>query len=78
MTTVLATPITIGSAISGNVPLTIGGAVATGLSKVIENLIGVYKSKNCWVNFINELRDGKVTNNVILFFSFVIISCLAE
>lgn len=41
----LATPITIASAISGNIPLTIGGAVATGVAQATDNLLEIYKSK---------------------------------
>lgn len=57
MTTVLATPITIASAITGNIPLTIGGAVATGIAQATENLLEVYKSKNNWVGFINSMKN---------------------
>lgn len=46
MTTVLATPITIASAITGNIPLTIGSAVATGVAQATENLLEIYKGKN--------------------------------
>lgn len=57
MTTVMATPVTIASAITGNIPLTIGSAVSTGLAQVVENLMDVYKSKNNWVGFINSMKD---------------------
>lgn len=57
MTTVLATPITIASAITGNVPLTIGGAVATGVAQATENLMEIYKSKNNWVGFVNSMKN---------------------
>ena len=60
MTTVLATPITIASAISGNIPLTIGGAVATGVAQATENLLEVYKSKNNWVGFINDMKNDAI------------------
>lgn len=56
MTTVLATPVTIASAITGNVPLTIGGAVATGLAQATESLLDVYKSKHNWVGFVNSMK----------------------
>lgn len=57
MTTVLATPITIASAITGNVPLTIGGAAATGIAQAAENLLEIYKSKNNWVGFVNSMKN---------------------
>lgn len=57
MTTVLATPITIASAITGNIPLTVGGAVATGLAQATENLLEIYKSKNNWVGFVNSMKN---------------------
>lgn len=57
MTTVLATPITITSAITGNVPLTIGSAVATGLSQITEEMMEIYKSKNNWVGFVNNMKE---------------------
>lgn len=60
MTTVLATPITIASAISGNMPLTVGGAVATGVAQATENLLEVYKSKNNWVGFINDMKNDAI------------------
>lgn len=60
MTTVLATPITIASAISGNIPLTIGGAVATGVAQATENLLEVYKSKDNGVGFINDMKNDAI------------------
>ncbi len=60
MTTVLATPITIASAISGNIPLTVGGAVATGVAQATENLLEIYKSKNNWVGFINDMKNDTI------------------
>jgi hypothetical protein len=57
MTTVIATPVTIASAITGNIPLTVGSAVSAGLAQAIENLMEVYKSKNNWVGFINSMKD---------------------
>lgn len=57
MTTVIATPITIASAITGNLPLTIGSAAATGLAQATESLMDVYKSKNNWVGFVNEMKN---------------------
>lgn len=60
MTTVLATPITIASAISGNIPLTIGGAVATGVAQATENLLEIYKSKNNWVGFVNNMKNDAI------------------
>ena len=56
MTTVLATPITIASAITGNIPLTIGSAVATGMAQATESLLEIYKSKNNWVGFVNDMK----------------------
>lgn len=58
MTTVLATPITIASAITGNMPLTIGGAVATSVAQATENFLEVYKSKNNWVGFVNNMKKN--------------------
>lgn len=60
MTTVLATPITIASAISGNIPLTIGGAVATGVAQATDNLLEIYKSKNNWVGFVNDMKNDAI------------------
>lgn len=60
MTTVLATPITIASAISGNIPLTIGSAVATGVAQATENLLEIYKSKNNWVGFVNDMKKAAI------------------
>ena len=57
MTTVMATPVTIASAITGNIPLTIGSAVTAGLAQAVDNLLEVYKSKNNWVGFINSMKD---------------------
>lgn len=62
MTTVLATPITIASAISGNIPLTIGGAVATGVAQATDNLLEIYKSKNNWVGFVNDMKNDAIQN----------------
>lgn len=56
LTIVLATPITIASAITGNIPLTIGGAVATGAAQMTENLLEIYKNKNNWVGFVNDMK----------------------
>ena len=56
MTTVLATPITIMSAATGNIPLTVSGAVATGAAQTIEKLLEIYKSKNNWVGFVNDMK----------------------
>lgn len=60
MTTVLATPITIASAITGNIPITIGGTIATGLAQAAENLMEVYKSKNNWVGFVNDMKNERL------------------
>lgn len=57
---VLATPITIASAISGNIPLTVGGAVATGMAQATEKLLEVYKNKNNWVGFINDMKSDAI------------------
>ena len=60
MTTVLATPITIASAISGNLPLTVGSAVAGGVAQATEKLLEIYKNKNNWVGFVNDMKRGAV------------------
>ena len=60
MTTVLATPITIASAITGDLPLTIGSAVAVGAAQATETLLEVYKNKNNWVGFVNDMKRGTV------------------
>lgn len=60
MTTILATPFTIASAVTGNMPFTIGGAIATGMAQATENMLEVYKSKNNWVGFVNGMRDGNI------------------
>lgn len=60
MTTVVATPITIASAISGNIPLTVGGAVATGVAEITEQLMEIYKSKNNWVGFVNDMKNMQI------------------
>ena len=59
MTTVLATPVTVASAITGNIPLTIGSAVATGLSQITEEVMEIYKSKNSWVGFVNSMKNSE-------------------
>lgn len=56
MTTVLATPITIAAAITGNTDLVVGSAIAMGVSQATEGLLGVYESKNNWVGFINSMK----------------------
>lgn len=58
MTAVLATPITIASAITGNIPLTVGSAVAAGISQATEHLLEIYESKNNWVGFINRMKEN--------------------
>lgn len=60
MTTVVATPITIASAISGNIPLTVGSAVATGVAEMTEQLMEIYKSKNNWVGFVNDMKNMQI------------------
>ena len=60
MTTVVATPITIASAISGNIPLTVGSAVATGVAEITEQLMEIYKSKNNWVGFVNDMKNKQI------------------
>ena len=57
MTTIFATPITIVAAITGNTPLTIGGAVTTGVAQVTENILELYRSKNNWVGFVNDMKN---------------------
>ena len=59
MTTVLATPVTIASAITGNIPLTIGSAVATGIAQATDSVMDVYESKHNWVGFVKELENSK-------------------
>lgn len=60
MTTVLATPMIIASAVSGNIPLTIGGAVVSGVAQATENLLDIYKSKNNWVGFVNDMKKDAI------------------
>ncbi len=56
MTTVIATPITIASAVTGNVPLSIGSAVVTGMAQATQMVLDIYKSKNNWVGFVNSMK----------------------
>lgn len=60
MTTVLATPMIIASAVSGNIPLTIGGAVVSGVAQATKNLLDIYKSKNNWVGFVNDMKKDAI------------------
>lgn len=60
MTTVLATPITISSAVFQNAPLTVGSAAATGIAQATEKLLEIYESKHNWVGFINGMKQGSV------------------
>lgn len=57
MTTVMATPLTIVSAVTGNIPLTIASAAAIGVSEATEKLLDVYKSKNNWIGFVNNMKE---------------------
>lgn len=57
MTTVLATPITIAAAVTGNTDLVVSSAVLTGVSQAAERLLEIYESKNNWVGFINSMKE---------------------
>ena len=57
MTTVLATPVTIASAITGDIPLTIASSVVAGASQITQELLEIYKSKNSWVGFVNSMKE---------------------
>jgi len=57
---VLATPLTIASAISGNIPMTVGSAVVTGIAQATENILEIYKNKNNWVGFVNDMKNDAV------------------
>ena len=59
-TMVLATPLTIASAISGNIPMTVGSAVVTGIAQATENILEIYKNKNNWVGFVNDMKNDAV------------------
>lgn len=43
--------------VCSNIPLTVGSAVATGLAQAAENMMEVYKSKNNWVGFVNDMKQ---------------------
>lgn len=58
MTTVMATPLTIASAVSGNIPLTIGSAAMVGVAEATEQILDIYRSKNNWVGFINDMSKA--------------------
>lgn len=58
MTTVLATPVTVASAISTNIPITIGSALAVGIAQATDALLDVYESKNNWVGFVNNMKNS--------------------
>lgn len=55
---VIATPLTIASAATGNNPLTVASAAATGLAGATESAIEYYKNKNNWVGFVNSLKNN--------------------
>ena len=49
-----------GSAISGNIPMTVGSAVVTGIAQATENILEIYKNKNNWVGFVNDMKNDAV------------------
>lgn len=54
ITSVVATTLTTGAAISSNPTATAVGAVALGTSKIINEAMKYYENKNKWVGFINN------------------------
>ena len=54
MATILSTPATIYSAVNSNLQATIVSASIGGVSKVIDESLKYYESKNNWVSFINK------------------------
>ena len=56
ITSVIATPLAISSAIAGNTNLSIASAIAAGTSTMANELMKYYESKNNWVGFINDTK----------------------
>lgn len=59
MTTVIGACLTAVSKASDNTPLTIAGAATTVAAVAAKELLEVYKSKNNWAGFINEMKTAK-------------------
>lgn len=57
LTTVVATPLSIYSAVTGNMPATAVSAGLLGASKATEEYIKYYENKNNWVGFINNINN---------------------
>ena len=58
MTTVIGTTITLASLISGNMPLAITSSIVTSASEISKESLDIYKSKNNWAGFINEMKSS--------------------
>lgn len=56
LTTVVATPLSIYSAVTGNMPATAVSTSLLGISKATEEYMKYYENKNNWVGFINNNR----------------------
>lgn len=56
ITTVVATPLSILSAVTGNMPATVASSGLLGISKATEEYMKYYENKNNWVGFINNNR----------------------
>lgn len=56
ITSAIATPLAISSAIAGNTNLSIASAIAAGTSTMANELMKYYESKNNWVGFINDTK----------------------
>ncbi len=56
LTTVIATPISIYSAATGNAVATVIAASALGVAKVADEAMKYYENRNNWVGFINNIK----------------------
>lgn len=56
ITSVIATPLAISSAVAGNTGLTLASGIAAGTSTIVNEFMKYYESKNKWVGFINATK----------------------
>ncbi len=40
--------------------MTVGSAVVTGIAQATENILEIYKNKNNWVGFVNDMKNDAV------------------
>ena len=58
ITSVIATPFAISSALANNTKLAITGSVFAGTSTIVNELMKYYENKNKWVGFINNSHNN--------------------